>query len=74
MPQARPAKRSVMWSGIGGTPLCCIVIRLRGSSECTIRSFPSFLSTQNQRERYEALEGSYTPEAIFLRMISSTSL
>ena len=64
-PQALPAKCSASCSVKGGTPECCIVTLLRGSSDCTILSdFPSFLTMQNHRDRYEEFEGSNTPASI----------
>ena len=74
-PQALPAKCSASCSVKGGTPECCIVTLLRGSSDCTILSdFPSFLTTQNHRDRYEEFEGSNTPASIFCCMSRQTSL
>lgn len=43
----------------------------RGSSECMMHSdFLSFLTTVNHCDRYEELDGSYTP-AIILHLIRS---
>ena len=43
-----------------------MVTALRGSKLCTSRRlFPSFFNTQNHRERYDELDGSYTPASIF---------
>ena len=73
-PQARPAKCSPIWLVNGVTPACLMVTWLRGSRLWTIWSdFPSFLMTQNQHDRYEEFEGSYTPASILTLMSQQTS-
>src|SRR5882672_3201022 len=68
-----PAKCSTSCSTIGGTALSLMVTAFNGSRLWTIRrDFPSFLRTQNHRDRYEELEGSYTFELIFSLMILIT--
>src|SRR5215510_608985 len=52
-----------------------MVTLLRGSRLWTGRSdFPSFLRMQNHHERYEELDGSYTPASNLVQIILHTSL
>ena len=63
---------STNWSTNGGTAALRMVTALRGCKSCTKRSEPFFFGTQNQRERYDASERSYTPAAIFSLNMSMT--
>src|SRR5882762_8548071 len=72
-PHARPANFDAKSSVAGGKPECAMVTAFNGSKLCTIlRLFPSFLATVNQRDLYDAFEGSYTPASIFLCNILQT--
>ena len=51
-----------------------MVTALRGCKSWTMRRDPFFFLTQNQWDRYEALDGSYTPAAIFFLNMSITLL
>ena len=57
----------------GGVAESRIVTRLSGCKLCTSLILPFRLGTQNHAERYDELEGSYTPLAIFVFRYSSTS-
>ncbi len=73
-PQALPAKCAANSSVAGGRPECAIVTAFNGSRLCTSHKlFPSFFNTQNHLERYDELEGSYTPAPILVLIILHTS-
>ena len=50
-----------------------IVTRFSGCRLWTRRILPFFFGTQNQLDRYEEFDGSYTPEAILSLMYCMTS-
>src|ERR1700692_390209 len=71
---AYPAKDSARCSTKGRTEVSRMVTALSGCKSCTKRNdLPSFLTTQNHRDLYAAIEGSYTPEEIFSFIMRVTS-
>src|SRR4051812_37976152 len=69
---ARPPKLLARVSMKGGEAESRMVTPLSGWRSWTMQRLLSFFATVNQRDRYDELDGSYVPEAIFLRTMSST--